>query len=318
MRFALSRLLQGIVVLLLVSLVAFLLLDLGPGDSVSGRIGGEIVDQAYIDQLNEEYGLDKPILVRYWKWLEHTMTGDLGNSTRTRQGINGELKGRVPATLHILVGAVIIGLLIGVPVGVLTAYRSNTWADNLLTIWATAGISVPSFLLAVLAIFLFAVKLDWLPATGYVAIWTSPTDSVKGLVLPCAILGWEIGGILARHTRSSVLEVLRQDYIRTARAKGLGTWIILWRHALRNGLLPVVTVIGLLVGRLVSGVVVLETIFSVPGVGRYVVTAVANSDYTVVQAVVLLAAAAIVTANFLADLAYAILDPRIRRQTGAR
>jgi peptide/nickel transport system permease protein len=316
LRYLVLRLVQGVAVLGIVSIVAFGLVELVPGDPTSGRIGSEIVSQEYIDGIREELALDDPVHIRYAVWVENLLQGDLGRSTRTREPVANEVKQRLPATLHLLVGGVVVGVLFGVLAGAVAANWSGTFLDRTVTIWAILGVATPSFVVAVLAIFVFAVELGWVPATGYEPIWDDPVLSMRHLALPWAILGWDIAGVLARFTRSSMLEVLREDYIRTARAKGLRERRVVLTHALRNGMLPVVTVLGLIVGRLLAGSVVIETIFSIPGMGRYLIAGVNNSDYTVVQAVVLLSAVSIVGVSIIADLAYVKLDPRIR--LGAR
>ncbi len=316
LRYIGGRVVQGAVVLVVVSMVAFSLIELIPGDPVSSRVGGELVDKEFVTRLRQEYKLDDPLPVRYLSWLNHAVQGDLGLSTKTRLGVTQEIGTRLPATLHVGIGALAFGILVGLSAGALSAMRPGSVLDRAITLLAVAGMSIPEFFLGIVAILVFSVRFGWLPSSGYVPIWEDPVASLERLVLPCTILGMSIAGILARHTRSAMLEVLGQDYIRTARAKGLGETRVMFRHALRNGALPVVTVLSLLVGRVFAGSVVIETVFSIPGVGRYLVSGVQNSDYPVVQALILLSAAAIVAVNLLSDLAYGVIDPRIKLGAG--
>lgn len=311
-RFLIVRLIQSGLVLVLVSLVAFSLLELVPGDPASARVGTELVDRELVERMRQDYGLDKPLIERYWIWLGNAVSGDLGLSTKTRTSVLEEIADRVPATLHVGIGALLIGTLLGVSAGVVSAARSGRTTDRLITLAAIAGISTPEFFLAILAILLFSVQLGWLPSFGYTPLWEDPMLSIKQLAMPCSIVALHISGIIARHTRSSMLEVLTQDYIRTAKAKGLQSGTILVRHSLRNASLPIVTILSLLVGRVFAGSVIIETVFSIPGVGRYLVSGVQNSDYPVVQAVILISAVAMISANFVADILYGVLDPRIK------
>lgn len=208
----------------------------------------------------------------------------------------------------------IVGLLIGIPAGIAAAVRHNTLLDRLVTMVSVAGVAMPGFWFGILLILLFSVKLHWLPPLGYVPIQHDPVQALKLMVLPCLVIGWELAAVVTRQLRSSMLEVLRQDYVRTARAKGLRERRVVWTHALRNALMPVVTVIGLLVGRVIAGAVVVETIFAIPGMGRMLVGAVNANDFPAVQAIVLIVAVSVVVMNIVTDLTYAGLDPRIRLQ----
>jgi peptide/nickel transport system permease protein len=312
LRYIVGRVAQGVLVLLVVSMFSYSLIELAPGDPVSARVGAELVDKEFIATLRKEYRLDDPMPVRYLAWLRHAVEGDLGFSTKTRMSVTHEIATRLPATLHVGIGALAIGVLLGISAGSVSAMRPGSLVDRAIILVAVAGVSIPDFFLGIVAILVFSVHFGWLPSSGYVPIWQSPVASVQRLILPCAILGLSVAGILARHTRSAMLEVLAQDYIRTARAKGLGETRVMLAHALRNAALPVVTVLSLIVGRVFAGSVVIETVFSIPGLGRYLVSGVQNSDYPVVQAIILLSAIAIVAVNLFADLAYGLLDPRIK------
>ncbi len=308
-----KRCLQAIPLLLLVTFLSFSLLLLIPGDPVSNLLsGGESLDPEVREQYRKEIGLDKPVPVQYTLWLGRLVQGDFGKSTQTRRPIAEELKTRIPATLQIGIGGMIVGLIIGIPAGIAAAVRHNTLFDRFITMISVAGVAMPGFWFGILLILLFSVRLHWLPPLGYVNILDDPGQALKLMILPCLVIGWELSAVVTRQLRSSMLEVLRQDYVRTARAKGLHERRVVWVHALRNGLMPVVTVIGLLVGRVVAGAVVVETVFAIPGMGRMLVGAVNANDFPAVQAIVVLVAVSVVAMNIITDVVYAALDPRIR------
>lgn len=308
-----KRCLQAIPLLLLVTFLSFSLLLLIPGDPVSNLLsGGESLDPEVREQYRKEIGLDKPVPVQYALWLGRVVQGDFGKSTQTRRPIADELKTRIPATLQIGIGGMIVGLIIGIPAGIAAAVRHNTIFDRFITMVSVAGVAMPGFWFGILLILLFSVRLHWLPPLGYASLFDDPVQALKLMILPCLVIGWELSAVVTRQLRSSMLEVLRQDYVRTARAKGLHERRVVWLHALRNGLMPVVTVIGLLVGRVVAGAVVVETIFAIPGMGRMLVGAVNANDFPAVQAIVVLVAVSVVAMNIITDVVYAALDPRIR------
>jgi peptide/nickel transport system permease protein len=309
------RLLQAIPVIILDTFLAFALLLLLPGDPVTaliGASGGASLDPQQIKAYRHELGLDRPVPVQYAMWLDRAVQGDLGRSTRTYRPVSDEIKARLPVTAQVGAAAFLLSLVIAIPAGVASAVWRNSLFDRVVTVLAVGGVAIPGFFLGVVFILLFAVKLRWLPPSGFVSPFDDPVRSVRFLALPVVVLGWEAAALLTRQTRSGMLEVLAQDYMRTARAKGLRELRVVWVHALRNGLLAVVTVAGLLVGRLLAGAVIIETIFAIPGMGRLLVSAIGARDIATVQAVVLIIALSVVIANLLTDVTYAVLDPRIR------
>lgn len=308
-----QRLLQLIPVTLLITLLVFSMLLLLPGDPLRAIIGpGEVLDAEQMEALRREHNLDKPILVQYALWLGKLARGDLGRSIQTRRLVTDELKDRLPLTLQLGVVSSLIAVLIAVPAGLLSAFRRGSLLDVVVTMIATAGVALPGFWLGIMAILLFGVKLGWLPTHGYVSVFADPFRGMRHMLLPAFALGVNGAVLIMRQMRSSVLEALSQDYVRTARAKGLTEYRVLLLHALRNSLLPVVTVIGLQVGRIFAGAVVVEALFALPGMGRLIVDSVFQRDFPVVQAGVLLIAVAVLLANLITDLMYAVLDPRIR------
>ncbi|MBA4181058.1 MAG: peptide ABC transporter [Anaerolinea sp.] len=305
--------LQTIPLLLLVTFLTFSLLLFLPGDPVTSLLSqGETLDPEIVEAYRKELHLDEPIPVQYGYWLRRAMVGDFGDSTQTRKPVSEELRSRIPATLQIGLAGFVAGLLIGVPAGIAAAVWHNTVIDRVVTMFSVAGVAVPGFWFGIMLILLFSVKLRWLPALGFERITSNPGEALKLMILPVTVIGWELSAVVTRQLRSSMLEVLRQDYIRTARAKGLHERRVVWLHGLRNALLPVVTVLGLLLGRILAGAVVVETIFAIPGVGRLLVGSVRTNDFPVVQAIVLMVALSVVFMNIVTDVVYAALDPRIR------
>jgi peptide/nickel transport system permease protein len=310
--FVLRRLAIAIPTLLLVSMLVFGLLKLLPGDPAL-TLAGEERDPAVIEYLRVKYSLDQPVPVQYVHWLNDIVHGDFGMSIRTRLPIGEMVAQKLPVTIELSVIAMLLGLVIGIPAGVLAAIRRGTIADYGVSIIGLAGLSVPSFWLGIMLILLFAVQLGWLPSGGYVGLFDSPLENLRYMLLPSLVLGTAAAGIVMRHTRSSMLTTLRQDYIRTARAKGLKEHLVVTRHALRNGLIPVVTASTLQLGELLSGAVLTEQVFGIPGFGKMIVDGVFSRDYAVVQAVVLCAAAMFLLMSLIADIAYFILSPKLRQ-----
>ncbi len=299
---------------LIVSVVTFAFIHLLPGDPVVALMGPEAGNASpeRIEQRRHELGLDRPLAVQYADWFLNAVRGDLGVSAVTHQEITDALTDRFPVTLHLAVASLLVAVAIAVPTGIVSAYRRNSVLDRVLTILALTGVAMPSFWLGILLILLFAVQFQWLPPSGFVSITTDPVECLRHLVLPAMALGSVQAAVIMRQVRSSLLEVLREDYVRTARAKGLNEWRVVVGHALRNAMLPVVTVIGIQVSALLGGSVVVETVFAMPGLGRYAVDAIFIRDYPVVQAVVLVTALIVVTSSLVTDLSYALLDPRIQ------
>jgi peptide/nickel transport system permease protein len=309
--FILRRLLSAIPTLILVSLFVFTLQKLLPGDPVLA-MAGEERDPAVMEYLREKYRLNDPVPLQYVNWLGNVLTGDFGISMRTDQPVTTLLASKLPVTLELAVLALLIALLIGIPTGIVSAVRKGTAVDYGANIVALSGISIPHFWLGILLIMVFAVKLQWLPASGFVTLGEDLGQNLKTLILPAFVLGAGLSGILMRHTRSAMLEVLRTDYVRTARAKGLFPHTVILKHALRNALMPIVTLTTLLFGELLGGAVLTEQVFSVPGFGKMIVDAVFNRDYSVVQGVVLCVAIGFLLLNLLADVLYRMINPRLR------
>ncbi|MCD9114779.1 ABC transporter permease [Pseudomonas bijieensis] len=309
--FILRRLLSAIPTLILVSLFVFTLQKLLPGDPVLA-MAGEERDPAVMEYLRDKYRLNDPIPVQYLSWVGNVLTGDFGTSLRTEQPVTTLLASKLPVTLELAVLALLIALLIGIPTGIISAVRKGTVVDYGANVIALSGISIPHFWLGILLIMVFAVKLQWLPASGFVPVGEDFGQNLKTLILPAFVLGAGLSGILMRHTRSAMLEVLRTDYVRTARAKGLRPRTVILKHALRNALMPIVTLTTLLFGELLGGAVLTEQVFSIPGFGKMIVDAVFNRDYAVVQGVVLCIAIGFLLLNLLADVLYRMINPRLR------
>lgn len=313
-RYIVIRLLQMVPVLFIVSVVIFTLVRIMPIDPIYAMLGQEsdtLTPQQH-DALMKQLGLDRSLPVQYVTWVGDFVTGDWGNSFRSKLPVTTELKTRLPHTLQLAVLAFVLSLIIGITAGVIAALKRNTVWDMGATSGAIFGIAVPDFWFALMMIILFGVLLEWLPTFGSALIWHEPLTAWKFLVLPAVALGLNGSATIMRQTRSALLEVVGEDYIRTARAKGMSERRVIWIHAVRNSMLPVVTILGLRVGNILGGAVVIETMFSWPGVGRLAVTALQNADYPVIQIIVMLSAITILMANLLTDLAYGYLDPRIR------
>jgi peptide/nickel transport system permease protein len=290
-----------------ISIVSFMLLNFAPGDAAEITLrrqnGGVTPSPAAVAELRQELGLNDPLPVRYGKWVTHAVRGDLGESYRSGGPIANELFRRLPATLLLAATALALAVAAGIPLGVMAAVKRGTWLDTACRLLALVGAAVPSYVMAPALMLLFAVHLDWLPAIGY--------GSPKALVLPAVALSFGTMAQLMRLTRASVLDVLGQDYMRTARAKGLSETVVVWRHGLKNALLPVVTVLGTSMGYLLGGAVIIETIFGWPGIGQFVVTGISQRDYPVVQGFVLYVAVIFLLVNLAVDISYRWLDPRL-------
>lgn len=307
----LRRLLSALPILLIVSLITFAMIHLIPGDPAAA-IAGLSATQQQIESLRHDLGLDQPLMTQLLRWYANLLHGDLGRSLLLGQPVMQATLFRLPVTIGLSLYALLITLIIGLSSGVLAALRQNTWVDQAAMIFAMIGISLPNFYLGLLMIILFAVDLGWLPSGGYVALTDDPLRWLASMTMPAISLALLLAGLLARITRSTMLEVLRQDYIRTARAKGLPRRQVVLKHALSNALIPIVTVIGIIVSLLISGAVVTETLFSIPGVGQLLTQAVLNRDYPMVQGGLLIITALLVMVNIGVDVCYAFLDPRVR------
>nr|WP_205808068.1 ABC transporter permease [Micromonospora sp. HNM0581] len=302
--------LQSAVVLLGVTLVVFLLLQLVPGDPVRVALGTRFDPQTY-EALRARAGLDQPLAVQYFDYLRRALTGDLGVSFRSGRPVTAIVLERLPATLSLAVTAVVFALVVAVPLGIVSAIRSGSLVDHAARVFSQFGVSVPDFWMGIMGILLFSGVLGWLPPSGYVALTDDPGRWASHVALPAVTVGLVTASILTRFIRSSMLEVLSEDYVRTAEAKGLRTRVVVSRHVLRNALIPVVTVVAVQLASLLGGVIVIEVLFAWPGIGRLTYDAVAARDYPVLQGAVLLVAALFLLVNLLVDILYARLDPRI-------
>ncbi len=306
-----KRLVQLIPTLFFVSVLIFSLQKLLPGDPAL-VMAGEERDPEVIAQIRRQYRLDQPIPVQYVKWLGSVLRGDLGRSIRSNQPVGEAIRERLPVTVELAILAMIVSLAIAIPAGIIAAMRRNSLLDASTTVVALLGVSLPNFFLAILLVLLFGLKLGWLPPFGYKPLAQDPAGNLKLMVLPAITLGTALAAIVTRMMRSSLLEVLDQDYIRTARAKGLRESQMVRFHALKNALMPVVTIVGLQIGGLLGGAIITETIFALPGIGRLLVDSIFQRDFPLVQGVVLFVSMAFLFSNFAVDLVYAYLDPRIR------
>ena len=314
-RVILHRVTGAIPVVLLVTLITFGLMRLIPGD-VSAALGGVTSTLAERELIRKNLGLDEPTHVQLAKWYGGLLRGDLGRSIFLGTDVTQATFERLPVTLSLSAYALVLTLLFGLLSGIVAALRQNTWVDQAAMIFAMIGVSMPNFWLGLMMIVLFSVHLGWLPTGGYVAFTQDPVGWFRSCTMPAISLAMLQIGLLARITRSTMLEVLRQDYVRTARAKGLPNYLVVGKHALANALIPIVTVIGIVVSLLISGAVVTETVFSLPGVGQLLTSAILNRDYPMIQGGLLYITLLLVGINILVDVAYAWLDPRVRYDGG--
>ena len=315
-RYFIRRILLMIPTLLGVAIVVFVLMRLIPGDIVELRLSGEggMVDQADIDAMRAQLGLDKPMIMQFLGWLWGAIQFDFGNSMWTGRPLSLELEQRFQLTVQVALMASFFSVILAIPLGTIAALRQDTWVDYAIRIFSIAGIATPGFWLGILIILGFLIFFQWMPPIKFVPFYVDPWENMIQLIWPALATGYRYSAVATRMTRSTVLEVLREDYIRTARAKGLVEQVVLVRHALKNAMLPVITVIGLEFAFLIGGLVVTEQVFNLNGLGKYFVESVANFDYTGVQALVMIVATTVVIMNFLVDITYAWLDPRIRYQ----
>ena len=316
-RYLLRRLIISIPVLIGITIATYTIVNLAPGDPVSALLNPEQVaalGPGWVEQQKEALGLNKPLPVRYGLWIKEIARGNLGFSLVDRQPVAHKLAERIWPTLRLMLLALTIALLVAIPAGVISALKQYSLLDYVVTAFGFLAISIPSFFLALAAIYVFAVKLGWLPAAGMYTVGQPPSvgDAIRHLVLPATVLGLAQAAPLIRYTRSGMLEVIRQDYVTVARAKGLGERLVIFRHALRNALIPLVTVVALQLPALLGGTVIIEAVFAWPGMGTLAITAIRGRDYPVIMAINLISALMVLTSNLLADLVYAVIDPRIR------
>jgi len=305
------RILATLPVMAVVALFVFALLYLSPGDPAA-IIAGDSATSADIARIHAQLGLDRPIYVQFATWVWALLHGDLGISIFTNLPVLKLIGQRVEPTVALTITTLIVSVTVAIPLGILAAWKAGTWVDRLVMVFAVLGFSVPVFVLAYVLIFVFSIEADLLPVQGFVGIGGGLRPFLSHLVMPSIALGMVYAALIARITRASMLDVLAQDYIRTAQAKGLSNENVLIGHALRNAAVPIVTIIGIGIALLVSGVVVTETVFAIPGLGRLTVDAILRRDYPIIQGVILIFSAVYVLINLLVDLSYAVLDPRIR------
>jgi len=305
------RVLVAIPTLFLVALMVFALQRALPGDPFL-VIAGEERDPEMIARLRAIYRLDDPIFVQFFAWLGQVVQGDFGRSLRTGEPVLGLIAQKLPVTLQLAVASILVAVAIGIPAGILAARNKGTAIDYSTSALALSGLSIPNFWLGIMLILVVSVELKWLPASGYESIFVDPKAAIERLIMPAFVLGGGLAAFIMRHTRSAMLEVLRSDYVRTARAKGLDENTVVNRHALRNALVPIITLSTLLFGELLAGAVLTEQVFTIPGFGKLIVDAVFNRDYGVVQGVVLCTAIGFILMNLLADILYVLVNPRLR------
>ena len=313
LKYIAGRLVLLVPVLLGISIVTFALIRLAPGDAVLIALGADArATPEQVAAIRRAYGLDQPVPVQYARWLGRVVQGDLGKSIRTGRTIRQELALRLPVTIELTILAAILGTIPALVFGTLAAIRRNSGLDYAATVSTLVGISVPNFLLATLLVLVFSLWLRWLPPLGYVELARNPAQNLRNMVLPALSLGLPLTAILMRMTRSSVLEALGQEHVRVARAKGLRERRVILRHVLPNAAIPIITVAGIQIARLLGGTVIVETIFGLPGIGRYVFEAIGTRDYPVVQGVTLVIAVLFVLVSLVVDILYAVVDPRLR------
>ena len=316
--YALRRLGLFVPTLILTTLIVFVLFFLVPGDAalviLTGEEGAGAVTDEDIARMRHELGLDRPIHVQYGSWIWGILRGDLGTSIWYQTPVIDELKDKFVVTVELSIFGIAMAFLMAVPLGIISAVKQDTWPDYISRIVSLVGIALPTFWLSILMVYFLAYTFNWLPPLGYASLWEDPWLNLEQLFFPALAIAFHDLAFTARVTRSSMLEVLREDYMRTARAKGLKEMAVVGRHALKNAILPVVTVSGYQFARALGGVIIVETIFVVPGLGRFVIESILHRDFVVLQAVILLTAAVVLTLNLVIDLLYGILDPRIRYQ----
>lgn len=308
--YVIRRILQLIPVLLGISILIFAVMKMIPGDVISGILGIEATPELRA-QLAAKYGLDRPYVVQYLDWIGGVLRGDFGESIRTSAPILPEIMSRLQVTAQLTIMAAIISWIIAIPLGILAAVKRNSWIDRFVRVFSLLGVSVPGFALSILLILVLSLCFNYFSPLGYVSFFEDPMQNLEIMILPALVLGISISGSVMRMTRSSVLEVLGQDFIKTVRAKGASERVAIFKHALRNALIPIVTLIGMQIGSLLGGAVIVEQIFSLPGLGQMTLTGINQRDYPVVQGCVLVIAFIYVMVNLITDILYAYIDPRI-------
>ncbi len=310
LKFLLRRLLYVVPMLIITTMIVFSFILLIPGDPVLSLLGENATPEK-IEQLRAQLGLDKPILIQYLDWLKNAIQGDLGRSIFTGQYVHEAVFSRLAVTFQLVVAAMLFAVVGGMFFAITSIYFPNSWIDYVARFFGTLGSAIPNFWLAMLLVLLFSLKFDWLPATGFVSITDNPVGFIKSIILPAFSLGMVGIAQITRHLRSSLMETMGADYVRTAFSKGVTRWQAIMRHGLQNAMLPVVTTIGILFGNMLGATVVIETIFAIPGMGQLAVNSILQRDFTMLQGVVLIMIVIVIIINFIVDIVYAILDPRI-------
>ena len=305
-----KRILSAIPTLLIVSLVLFIMMNILPGDAtLTAAVSG--ADEAYMARLRAEMGLDKPAYIRYLDWLGGSVTGDLGHSLVSQQPVSNILMQRLPVTIELTLLSMLLSVIVAVPLGILSAMKRNSPIDVIGSTISMFGIAMPSFWMGILLILLFSVTLYWLPASGFTPFLKNPVRNLQQMIMPAFAIGFSFAATVMRQTRSAMLEVIHQDYITTAYSKGIPNRRVIWKHALRNALIPVLTVVSTQIGRLIGGAVVAEQVFALPGIGRQIVDGILSRDYPVVMGLIMVVAASVILINTLVDVLYILIDPRI-------
>ncbi len=320
-RYCLQRFLQILPVLFVISLLVFVAMQLAPGDPAvmrMGRAAARPENQAALERLRQEMGLDQPLIIQYFIWLKDAMQGDFGLSNRSERPVLEMIGGRLPASIQLITVSFLIAILVSIPLGILAAVKQGSLLDLLVMTFSVAGVAIPGFWLGLTLILIFSVQLGWLPPAGYVPFSEDPIESLRRVLMPALTLAVYLIATFTRFLRADMLEVMRADYIRTAVAKGLSDWLVIYRHALRNAFIPLLTVMGIEIGGLLGGVVILEQVFGWSGIGWLTLQGVYNRDYPLVQGAVLLIALFYTLLNFLVDIAYAFLNPQIRAEYETR
>jgi len=309
--YILRRIAAGLPVLFGISLLAFFLVRVVPGDTVTVMLGNQY-NEAMAEALRAKYGLDQPVIVQYVIWLKGILSGDFGQSSVNAQPVVSAIIERLPVTLELTAISLLFAVFIGIPLGVWAAVRRNSLVDYCASFFGLIGISVPGFWLGTLFILFFSLKLGWLPSGGFTYLWVDPVANLKCMVMPGIALGTAVSAVVMRMSRSAMLEVIEQEYIKMAKAKGVPEFLLTFRHALKNALVPIITILGLQVGSLLGGSVVIEQVFSLPGIGQLALSAITERDYPMMQGTIMFIATTFLVINLLVDVLYAFINPRIR------
>lgn len=314
---AVTRLAQLIPTVLIVTAILFALLTYLPGDPALAALG-ESASEAAREAVRLELGLDRPVVIQYLDWLWHLLQGDFGNSIRSGQPVVDMLLERLPVTMELAIGAIVMAVVTGIPLGILAAYNRGTAVDTAATVTSLGFLAMPNFLIGIILIIVFSIVLRILPPSGYIPFWDNPVENLRLMILPTACVGLSVTAMVMRQTRAAMIQAISEDYVRTARSKGASEPTVLVAHALPNAVNPVITVVGLQVGALLGGAVITETVFSLPGLGKMLVDGILNRDLPVVQGAVLAAVMFVIVVNFIVDILYSAVDPRMNAQGGAR